>query len=191
MLQGQPYQVQIGVLARAFSTGPPGRSSSLALGSDTQTRRLLPARHLRIARLSILPQALEVGLWSSGEKLVIAPWADIPSPSNSRVHCRSFSGQNQANYGGEAGTDARKVADSQQVVENACLGKRTLDQESFRRRSACIFTNPRVPRLARMVVPSSLAPRSDSALMCSQSEERGRERTPVGVGSHLPDAKSF
>jgi hypothetical protein len=34
------------------------------------------------------------------------------------------------NYGREAGTDARKVADSQQVVRKVCLGKRTLDQES-------------------------------------------------------------
>jgi hypothetical protein len=30
----------------------------------------------------------------------------------------------------ESGTDARKVADSQQVVRNVCLGERTLDQES-------------------------------------------------------------
>jgi hypothetical protein len=43
---------------------------------------------------------------------------------------RSFSGQVWAKDGREAGSDARKVAHSQQVVENACRGRRTLDQES-------------------------------------------------------------
>jgi hypothetical protein len=44
--------------------------------------------------------------------------------------CRSFSGHERANYGREAGTDARKAAVSQQVIRNVCLGERTLDQES-------------------------------------------------------------
>jgi hypothetical protein len=127
MLQGQPYQVQIGYWHERFLPAPPGRSRRLALGSETQTRRVLPAGHVRIARLS------EVGLRSSGEKLVIDPWATYPALQLlgfTAVFCRSFSGQNRANYGREAGTDARKVADSQQVVENACPGRRTLDQES-------------------------------------------------------------
>jgi hypothetical protein len=46
------------------------------------------------------------------------------------VFRRSFSGHERANYGREAGTDARKVADSQQVVRKGCPGRRTLDQES-------------------------------------------------------------
>jgi hypothetical protein len=46
------------------------------------------------------------------------------------VRRRSFSGYERANYGWEAGTDAREVAVSQQVVRNICLGERTLDQES-------------------------------------------------------------
>src|SRR5215207_8548118 len=41
-----------------------------------------------------------------------------------------FSGQKRAFCGSEAGTDARKVADSQQVVLKGCPGRRTLDQES-------------------------------------------------------------
>src|SRR4051812_15951761 len=36
--------------------------------------------------------------------------------------CRSFCGHEPANYRREAGTDARKVADFQQVVRNVCLG---------------------------------------------------------------------
>jgi hypothetical protein len=44
--------------------------------------------------------------------------------------CRSFSGHERANYGRNPGTDARQVAESQQVVLNVCLGDRTLDQES-------------------------------------------------------------
>jgi hypothetical protein len=53
--------------------------------------------------------------------------------ADSAVVCRSFSGHERANYGREAGTDARKVAVSQQGVRNACLGDRTLDQEAGKR----------------------------------------------------------
>jgi hypothetical protein len=43
---------------------------------------------------------------------------------------RSFSGHERVNYAREAGTDARKVAVSQQIVRKGCPGRRTLDQES-------------------------------------------------------------
>jgi thioredoxin reductase len=63
------------------------------------------------------------------EGVVIQPVGAMPWTAP-KQHCRSFSGHERANYGREGGTDAREVAESQQVFRKSCLGERTLDQES-------------------------------------------------------------
>jgi hypothetical protein len=111
----------------------------------------------------------------------------------------SFSGHERANYGRNPGTDARKVADSQQVVRKGCPGRRTLDQESpgsspggATRRSDTTSVG-RTFWLLRPLLPSSeglVIPRRCRGRLCWSLPRKphGGPRTPRAIHSReTPD----
>ena len=71
---------------------------------------------------------------------------------------RSFSEQSRANYVREADTDARQVANSQQVAELSCRGRGTLDQESPGSSPGGAIAGARAPAVFFGARPSAAIP---------------------------------